>query len=398
MASVYQRPDRAGWFVDYTDEAGERVAGKRLPGVTTRRAAEAAAHDIQRAVDRATGRRGHGLPGRTIARDALHDWLDDREAKRSAATAVYYRKHARQFEEKLPLSKPLSALTPSVIARYHGRRAAETSKQTADKERVSLHAWLSWCRKRGLVELNAASAVDPFGALPNKREPVERGKFGRYLRALRLEYQSGASGMDARRCWLLAQALRLLWHTGHRIGGACSVLAAEVNVGARTMWLHEAPNKGGTREVAIPRPVLGVVRRLLEETPGPWLLSTSEGLPAGNALQVTRGHFQRAHPEVRGAFPHALRHTFASRAEKYGVDPVVRSKGFLGHETIQMTSRYSHRGSAELRDAHDKMASVEREERIAAVKPPGRAPLEASDRGQRPPLPELPRRRRRARP
>lgn len=375
MASAYQRPGRRWWLVDYTDEAGKRVAGKRLPDdVQTRRQAEAAAHEIQRAIDRATGRRGrHALPGLTLARDALADWLDDREARRAESTAKYYRKHARQFEEKLPLSKRLSALTPAVLAAYHSRRARETSKQTADKERVSLHAWLSWCRKRGLVELNAASAVDPFGAPATKRAPVERGKFARYLRALRFEYQTGESGMDARRCWLLAQALRILWHAGLRIGGACSVLAAEVDTEARTMWLHEAPNKGGTREVAIPRPVVRLIARLVAETPGAWLLSTSEGLPAGNALQVTRGKFQRAHPEVRGAFPHALRHTFASRAEKYGVDPVVRSAGFLGHETIQTTSRYSHRGAEELRDALDKMASVEREQRIAASRDPARA-------------------------
>lgn len=87
MASVYQRPGRRWWLVDYTDETGARVSGKRLPDVQTRRQAEAAAHEIQRAIDRATGRRGrHALPGLTPARDALAEWLDDREAGADAAS------------------------------------------------------------------------------------------------------------------------------------------------------------------------------------------------------------------------------------------------------------------------------------------------------------------------
>ena len=128
-ASVYQRKGRTFWLVDYTDGTGQRVTGKRLPAhVTTQRQAEAAA----RAIEHAVGVERAPLPGLAVAQDALDDWLADREARRSPATAAYYQKHARAWAA-LPLSGPLSALTPSPSS--PPRAAAPTPAATARRPR-----------------------------------------------------------------------------------------------------------------------------------------------------------------------------------------------------------------------------------------------------------------------
>lgn len=363
MATVYERRDRPGWFADYTDAAGARIVGKRLPGVTTRRDAVAAARSIEHAVkvERAP------IPGLVVAVDALDAWLDDREARRSPATAIYYRKHARAWTEGLPLSGPLSGLTPSRLAAYLLARSKVASKQTADKERTSLSAWLSWCRKRGLIAANPVEAVDRFGAAPAEREPVSAAEVADVLRKLWAARRDATEDRTIHALGELCAAYRLLWHTGQRIGQLCALQSEHVDLELWAAAIVDTKRKiVKTRVLPIPGPVRRLARRLLARG-FPTLLATRDGFPAQNSLRLTLAAWRKTHPEAVGLIFHGFRHAYASRSEDAGLDPVLRSRGLLGHETIQMTARYSHRVLEQLRAAQDLIASSERASRRAAV-------------------------------
>lgn len=244
MATVYERKGRPGWHVDYTDATGKRIVGQRLPEcVATRRAAEAAARTIEHSV----GVERAPLPGLAVAQDALDDWLADREARRSPATAAYYHKHARAWAV-LPLTGPLSALTPSRIAAYLLGRSRATSKQTADKERTSLHAWLNWCRKRGLIEANPVEAVDRFGTPPAEREPVERGQVAALLRALRAARNVEPLDRTKHALGELVAVLRLLWWTGQRLGQLCALRPADVDLNHAAIVVLDTKSRSRTSQ------------------------------------------------------------------------------------------------------------------------------------------------------
>lgn len=362
MATVYQSKRRPGWFCDYTDAAGRRHVGKRLPAtVTTRRQAEAAA----RAIEHAVGVERAPLPGLAVARTALDDWLVDREARRSPATATYYRKHARAWES-LPLAGPLSGLTPSRLSAYLLMRSRAASKQTADKERTSLSAWLSWCRKRGLIEANPIEAVDRFGAPPNERAPADSAQVAAILKALWSARRVAAEERTRHALGELCAAYRLLWWTGQRIGQLCSVRRSDVDLELAAFRIVDTKRRVATpRLLPIPRPIIRLVTRLLARGFST-MLATHEGLPAENSLRLTLARWRVDHPDAIGFIFHAFRHAYASRSEAAGLDPVLRSRGLLGHQTIQMTARYSHRALEQLRAAQDLIASSERASRRRA--------------------------------
>lgn len=110
-----------------------------------------------------------------------------------------------------------------------------------------------------------------------------------------------------------------------------------------------------------------LVRRLLARGHST-MLATHEGLPAENSLRLTLARWRKTHPEAVGLIFHGFRHAYASRAEAAGLDPVLRSRGLLGHQTIQMTARYSHRALEQLRAAQDLLSSSERASRRAPTK------------------------------
>lgn len=363
-ARVYARGKR--WYADYALD-GERVRASLGAHVTTRRQAEIALREIVMRADR-------GVPQKGAWRfvDALDDWVLDKKDKREKRTSAGYATHVKQIQEHFGSEILLSAVTARGIEAYlRGRVADGLGKATANKHRTTLGTFFRRAVQLGLCDRNPVEAVEPYSVRAAKKRPAGRADVASLLRALRNDPRAWARATkdgpegEAHARGLLRDALRLVWHTGLRIGEVCGFTAADVDLDAGGLRVQASRVKGGERWTAIPRAALRLVTRLAARAKGGPLLATLDGKGAYNRIMRFRASWVEQHPEHRAAHFHLCRHAYASRAEDADVDPVVRSAGLLGHATIQMTAHYSHRAIDKLRAAQEKIAESERAARIA---------------------------------
>ena len=144
--------------------------------------------------------------------------------------------------------------------------------------------------------------------------------------------------------------------TGARLGEATGLHWNDVHDGTATFWLTKS---GRSRTVPLTERVREILRSMEREKSGPF-------------GKIKQYQFRAVWHEAKGAIglgtdmelvPHCLRHTCASRLVRGGVD-IRRVQMWLGHQTLQMTMRYSHLAT------HDLDVCVPILERAVAGKPP----------------------------
>jgi integrase len=128
--------------------------------------------------------------------------------------------------------------------------------------------------------------------------------------------------------------------TGARLGEAIGLRWNDISNGSVTFWLTKS---GRSRTV----PLTSRVRKTLA--------SIDRG-GAGPFVKVKQYQFRAVWHESKAEIgmagdtelvPHSLRHTCASRLVRGGID-IRRVQMWLGHQTLQMTMRYSHLATHDL--------------------------------------------------
>lgn len=347
MAGLYRRGPR--WWISYTDAGGKPVRRSLGPRVRTREQAEAARREVERLVGA-----GHiDLPALGTLADGVADFERDAEARLEPASVAYYRKHGRILLRSVPGATQLGAVSHERLAAYVAERRRATSAQTANKTIVYLRVLFGWLKVAKRLRDNPASDLRPFSARVAPRVSVTREALEAVYAALAAE-AAGCDREDERRVRALYRdVLEVLWWTGMRLGEACAMRPGDVDVRARTVALRSAPNKG-PRVLPLPAAVLPVLRQRLAEGRA-WVFSTWDGACAYGALVTFGARFRRRHPELADVTPHALRHSYSDRTRLAGVDVIVRSRGLLGHSSVQMTARYSHEHLDEMRAAVEQL-------------------------------------------
>ena len=352
MATIYPRGPR--WWISW--RAGGRSHARSL-GAEVRTRADAAA--AKRELERELAKGALLIPGTPTLGSVIEDFVRAKERKKSPATAIYYRKHAGHFRRLLPIGRAIGEIRPAVIDGYLRRRAEEASPATANKERTTLAVLWKWAMRQGLAATSPVLATEPYPVDPVERAPCPRAMYIAFLLDLRTEIRTSGRWNERHIRRLYADAIRALWWTGLRLGELCRLTPADVDVDHAAIRVRSAPNKGGARWLSLPARLRPLFRRRISRGAAT-VWSTSEGRPAYNALMLFWRRWLEARPEYAGLSSHAFRHAYASRAEAAGVDPVLRSRGLLGHATIQMTAHYSHREVEQLRAAQ---AAIEAHER-----------------------------------
>lgn len=374
MATIYPRGAR--WWIKWTDGTGAIQQKSLGRSVRTRREAEAARRALERSLDEGPT----ALPATTTLGDAIDDFLADKLAKRERVTWQHYRKHANRFAELLPVAAPLDSITTAHLERYLAERAKAVSKTTANKELTTLRVLWTWLLKRGLATRNPAAAVEPFSARKVPRPRCSAEAYLAHVAALRADAAARAREDERFPRLLYADVLEAIWWSGARIGEVCALEPGDVDLQARSLTLRSARNKG-PRVLPIAGPVEAIYRRHMARGRR-YVFATLDGGHALNALTLLRRGWLKEHPEDKPVAPHALRHAFSDRARVAGVDLMLRSKGLLGHSTVQTTRIYSHEELPELRAA---MEQIEAADEASAVKRPARGEAPSPQPGRAPP-------------
>jgi site-specific recombinase XerD len=161
--------------------------------------------------------------------------------------------------------------------------------------------------------------------------------------------------------WL--DILQFLATTGLRSDELCWLTIADVNLSERPFvkirrkacpqtgvcW---RPKHGRERIVPLCAPASGICRKVLAESPGPWLFWSE------NARGKQRGHYRpaviwralqkiKAKASIKHGTVHSMRHLFCAFAANSGLSP-FKAMAILGHGSLEILLRYYHLPESEL--------------------------------------------------
>lgn len=242
---------------------------------------------------------------------------------------------------------------------FLNKRFSTFSQETLDdligtlRERGNSNATIN--RKMAALSklLRKACKMGDIYSLPEFRRQKERSGRIRFLEIDEEERLFAEIRLRSEHYWQLAV---FLVDTGARLGEATGLHWNDVHDGTATFWLTKS---GRSRTVPLTERVREILRSMEREKSGPF-------------GKIKQYQFRAVWHEAKGAIglgtdmelvPHCLRHTCASRLVRGGVD-IRRVQMWLGHQTLQMTMRYSHLAT------HDLDVCVPILERAVAGKPP----------------------------
>lgn len=174
---------------------------------------------------------------------------------------------------------------------------------------------------------------------------------------------------DQVRSRLLRPLVVLALNTGMRRGELLGLEWSRVDLDQRTIRILNAKSDAGRRVIPMNATVHSLLSDLAKRTTSP-LVFPSSRKPGEKLLDLKKG-FKKA-VQVAGVYKirfHDMRHTFATRLIRAGVDIITVQK-LLGHSKITMTERYTH----SLADV--KMAAVSKLDLagVCSVPDPNRTP------------------------
>jgi integrase len=312
---VYQRSDRAGWWVSYMNASGERVRQK-VAASTRRQALDAlSAIRVQEERARTLGVR----PASEITTAVLLDRFKRHQKSRLRST-TYERLNGILVTLGAHLPVQAKAITRRAEADYIETRAETVKPGTVIKEVSTLKHCLRLAVEWGLLHENAAAGA----RLPKMSEGRTRYLTPGELRA----------ALEVAPEWMRAPMVFAAC-TGVRRGELLSLKWMDVDYPNRRLYLRETKN-GALRILPLSDAAIKVLRALPSGKAGDPVFAGVDG----QKLSVyTRRLFQSL--GIMDASFHTLRHTAASWLVQQGVNLYTVGQ-LLGHKTPRMTQRYAH--------------------------------------------------------
>lgn len=222
------------------------------------------------------------------------------------------------FDEKL-LDRLIMAL-----------RQRGNSNATINRKLAALRKLLQKAHKMG--------EIGPLPDIPRLKESAGRIRFLEHDEETRLFAEIRARDDAAYRLSIF------LVDTGCRLGEALGLIWNDLSERRATFWITKS---GRSRSVPLTKRAAEAARIIFDDQgrrqKGPFTTLTQPQFRAiwnDAKAQVGLG----ADDQV---VPHILRHTCASRLVKGGID-LRRVQMWLGHQTLQMTMRYSHLATSDL--------------------------------------------------
>lgn len=214
---------------------------------------------------------------------------------------------------------------------------------TINRRLAAIRAWLQWAkREREINDL----PVFPRHLSEPKRAPksLDRVDESRFLRAVAKEGNVRDSA-----------AIALMLYAGLRVSEAVSTRPGDIQIGERKGKVTVRNGKGmKRREVPINADGRGMI--------GPWLVNVqSEYLFPGSGgghlsprtvQELIKKYAYQAQLDPNNVTPHVLRHTFATKILRSGVD-IVTVAALLGHSRIDTTAIYTQPSWRDLERAVD---------------------------------------------
>jgi integrase len=156
---------------------------------------------------------------------------------------------------------------------------------------------------------------------------------------------------DQVRSHFLKPAIILAIHTGLRRGELLGLEWSRIDFARKTIHIINAKSSAGDRMIPMNQTTFVVLSDLAKERQSEFVFASNRNI--GHQFHDLKRGFKKALQisNIWGLRWHDLRHTFASRLIRAGVD-LITVQLLMGHSRVAMTSRYVHPL------ASDKMAAV----------------------------------------
>jgi integrase len=342
---VFQRRDRAGWWISYVNVEGLRR--KEKVEAQTRTQALSALSAVKTRVERDKVLGVKAASDITMS-DLLARYKRHQKSRLRPTTFVRLDGIIGTLNKHLP--ERARDITRKSVADLISTRAETVSPGSIAKEVTVLKHALKLAVEWELLQKNPADGA--------KLPKMAQGRT-RYLSPTELK-----AALEAAPEWM-RPPLALAAFTGMRRGELLSLYWKDVDLANRRLYLRETKN-GSLRILALNDLAVQVLNSLPDGAPASAVLPDVDA----NRLSVyTRRLFRNL--GIEDASFHSLRHTAASWLVMGGVDLYAVGQ-VLGHRTPRMTQRYAHLSPDYMAAAVGKLDGV-----FGDVMPPALARLTA---------------------
>lgn len=214
---------------------------------------------------------------------------------------------------------------------------------TINRRLAAIRAWLHWAKRESKIN---DLPVFPKHLSEPKRAPksLERVEESRFLRSVAREGNNRDSAV-----------IGLMLYAGLRVSEAVTTRPSDIEIGERKGKVIVRNGKGmKRREVPINADGRGMIGPWLDKAKGDYLFPGSgDGhLSPRTVQELIKKYAYQAQLDPNGVTPHVLRHTFATRILRSGVD-IVTVAALLGHSRIDTTAIYTQPSWRDLERAVD---------------------------------------------
>jgi integrase len=334
---IYQRPDRPGFWMSYSDEHGKRVQKKCKAETMTDARAEHSA-EIARVKELKQKIADGDAPPEDVTFEAVAAryiaYQKKRVKARDLSAAELIRQEGIIRQHLVPFFKgmKIAKIRRSTINRYIETRTGECSAGTILKEaNVLKHLFNLCCDEWELIKANPAKRLKMPTAPPGRTRHLDTAELARLFEACP-EWLSPIVGLAVSTGMRRGELMKIRWkdidHAGARI-----LLSLTKNGRPRFVYLNALSNS--------------VIASLSRTPHGPADLLFPGITPAQVTVAFIRTCKQAG---IEDCSIHCLRHTYAALCRRNGVDLHTLSK-LLGHQDLRMTNRYAHLAPEHLADA-----------------------------------------------
>jgi len=214
---------------------------------------------------------------------------------------------------------------------------------TINRRLAAIRAWLHWAKQEGEIK---DLPVFPRHLSEPKRAPksLERVDESRFLRSVAREGNDRDSAV-----------IGLMLYAGLRVSEAVSTRPGDIEIGERKGKVIVRNGKGmKRREVPINADGRGMIGPWLDKAKSDYLFPGSGGghLSPRTVQELIKKYAYQAQLDPNSVTPHVLRHTFATKILRSGVD-IVTVAALLGHSRIDTTAIYTQPSWRDLERAVD---------------------------------------------
>jgi excisionase family DNA binding protein len=227
----------------------------------------------------------------------------------------------------------LEDITPLVVEKYRTKRLRAVSESSTNREMALLKVMFNLAIDWGFASENPLRKVKMFSEKDNLKERVLTEEEETRLRAASAPH--------------LRLIITGLLATGARISELMALRRSAVDLERRTILLTKTKS-GRNRVIPINAQLHEVLTALKARSKGERVFAGPEGEPVASVRRAFVSACRRA--GLKGVRMHDLRHTFATRLVRRGVD-IITVRDLLGHSSVKLTERYTHSNEEQKREA-----------------------------------------------